>query len=237
MITLPVVNDHDVLVFRVSDVQALRHHGVCATFMGTLSHYQQQNVFMLVPMRLMIWEALWLAHHQVARLVDYKLYRQAHPSTQSSRTEGGTMFVIDDDESESNQALLEQYTITPQQLAQRFVHKHPEYTPQRFITEFWNYVHLKDQYKFYISPGLKFGGDLVCYPGDPLKYHSYAVVRYRLASLMDLVVAGRLATLVKKTILLIDDEEDHNDDDVSDWNQLLEPRAKRTFSIEWAGFG
>lgn len=236
MITLPVVNDHDVLVFRVEDVRALRHHGVCATFMGTLSHYQQQNVFMLVPMRLMIWEALWLVHHQIAQLVDYKHYRTVHPSTQPSKIDNGSMVVIDDDEAESDKELLEQHTINAQQLAQRFINAHPQYTPQRFITEFWNYVHLKDQYQFYISPGLKFGGDLVCYPGDPLKYHSYAVVRYAVANLMDLVVAGRLATLVKKTILLIDDAEEDTSTE-NGLEQLLKPRAKRTFSIEWAGFG
>lgn len=227
MITLPVINNHDVVIFQIEDLKKLRKHGVCSTFIGTLAHFPQQNVFMSVPMRLMIWEALWLVQENLARLVDYKAYRAARP------LDMGEPCTIENDEATDDVQLLEQYQISPIELARRFIAAHPEYTDAKFVTNYTNYVHLKRKHEFYLSPGLRFGGDLVSYPGDPLKYHSYAVVRFQLANLQDLIVGGRLATSVKKTLLLIDDKEDTQ----ATVDDLFTPRAKQAYSIEWAGFG
>ena len=59
---------------------------------------------------------------------------------------------------------------------------------------------------YFITNGSKFGGDYLVYPGDPLRFHSYFIVkilplRGRLSGL-DLVSVGRLGSTVKKTTVL-----------------------------------
>ena len=61
---------------------------------------------------------------------------------------------------------------------------------------------------FYITRGTKFGGDYLVYPGKPSKYHSQFIVvcfeeekKYRF-TLKDLITYARMATSVKKTMVL-----------------------------------
>ncbi|KZO95713.1 tRNA-intron endonuclease catalytic domain-like protein [Calocera viscosa TUFC12733] len=80
----------------------------------------------------------------------------------------------------------------------------------------------------YLGPGLKFGGDWLVYPGDPLRYHSHFVAT-AFAGLaaglrpMDVVAFGRLGTATKKAHLLCAWEEGTGE--------------VTYFSIEWANFG
>ncbi|KAM0748138.1 hypothetical protein T439DRAFT_328126 [Meredithblackwellia eburnea MCA 4105] len=81
---------------------------------------------------------------------------------------------------------------------------------------------------YYMGGGLRFGGDFLIYPGDPLRYHSH----FTLTTLtspktpimpLDLVAYGRLATGVKKAHLL------------ASWDK--EKGEATYFSLEWAAFG
>ncbi|KAI8098098.1 tRNA intron endonuclease [Gilbertella persicaria] len=77
---------------------------------------------------------------------------------------------------------------------------------------------------FYLTSGIKFGGDFLLYPGDPMCVHSEYIVQTvdseeEIASL-ELVGMGRLATNVKKTFVL-----------ASIMNEMM-----TYYSIEWAGF-
>ncbi|KAG5650872.1 hypothetical protein H0H81_010715 [Sphagnurus paluster] len=81
---------------------------------------------------------------------------------------------------------------------------------------------------YFMGGGIKFGGDYLVYPGDPLRYHSHfaaSVLDSPVSSLrpMEIVARGRLGTATKKAHLLCgwDDEKKH----VS------------YLTIEWAGFG
>lgn len=76
--------------------------------------------------------------------------------------------------------------------------------------------------------GIRFGGDYLVYPGDPLRYHSHFVATVSespLAKLMpmEIVAHGRLGTATKKAHLLCG------------WDD--EKQEVSYFSIEWAGFG
>lgn len=78
---------------------------------------------------------------------------------------------------------------------------------------------------FYLTPGLRFGGQYVSYPGDPLRYHSHHIVtgkgydeKFRI---MDIIGGGRLGTTVKKTWFV----GAKNDNDY------------HGFCIEWSTFG
>ncbi|CAD6563711.1 MAG: tRNA-splicing endonuclease subunit [Cyphobasidiales sp. Tagirdzhanova-0007] len=81
---------------------------------------------------------------------------------------------------------------------------------------------------YFMGSGLKFGGDFLVYPGDPLRFHSHftlTVFPTPLAEIrpIDIVSWGRLATAVKKAHLL------------GSWNARKE--EVQYLSLEWAGFG
>ncbi|KAF9476329.1 hypothetical protein BDN70DRAFT_839450 [Pholiota conissans] len=88
----------------------------------------------------------------------------------------------------------------------------------------------KDLWKqgYFMGVGIKFGGEYLVYPGDPLRYHSHftaSVLESPIASLrpMEIVAHGRLGTATKKAHLLCG------------WDD--EKKEVSYLSIEWAGFG
>ncbi|KAF7796727.1 hypothetical protein EIP86_007910 [Pleurotus ostreatoroseus] len=81
---------------------------------------------------------------------------------------------------------------------------------------------------YYMGGGIKFGGDFLVYPGDPLRYHSHfvaTVIESPASAIrpMEIVAHGRLGTATKKSHLLCGYDEARQE--VS------------YYSIEWAGFG
>jgi len=88
----------------------------------------------------------------------------------------------------------------------------------------------KDLWKqgYFMGGGIKFGGEYLVYPGDPLRYHSHfaaSVIESPIASLrpMEIVAHGRLGTATKKAHLLCG------------WDDKTQEVSY--LSIEWAGFG
>ncbi|KAI1788475.1 tRNA-intron endonuclease catalytic domain-like protein [Ganoderma leucocontextum] len=80
----------------------------------------------------------------------------------------------------------------------------------------------------FMGGGIKFGGDFLVYPGDPLRYHSHfvaTVIESPNAPLMpmEIVAHGRLGTATKKSHLFCEWDEETQD--------------VTYFSVEWAGFG
>jgi len=59
---------------------------------------------------------------------------------------------------------------------------------------------------FFVTRGGKFGGDYLAYPGDPSRFHSFYVVilleKGQILSALEMIRLGRLASHVKKSILL-----------------------------------
>jgi len=79
----------------------------------------------------------------------------------------------------------------------------------------------------FLGTGIKFGGDFLVYPGDPLRYHSHFVasVHFKSGELspMEIVAHGRLGTGTRKNHL------------ICSWDE--KSREVECFSIEWSGFG
>ena len=77
---------------------------------------------------------------------------------------------------------------------------------------------------YYLTSGIKFGGDLLAYPGDPMRYHSFYIVIIipwgKKVTPFDIISAGRLGSTVKKTALLCS---------VSDTNEVV------YISVKWSG--
>ncbi|KXN82595.1 putative tRNA-splicing endonuclease subunit sen-34 [Leucoagaricus sp. SymC.cos] len=81
---------------------------------------------------------------------------------------------------------------------------------------------------YFMGSGIKFGGDYLVYPGDPLRYHSHFVATViespsQTLRPMEVVAHGRLGTATKKSHLLCK------------WDD--EKKEVSYLSIEWAGFG
>ena len=89
---------------------------------------------------------------------------------------------------------------------------------------------------YYITPGLRFGGDYSVYPGDPFRYHAHYMANSygwdEEIPMLDLVTSGRLGTAVKKSFLLGAQKPTPE-------QPGSEPKTKgegvRVFCIEWAG--
>ncbi|KAK3323551.1 hypothetical protein B0T19DRAFT_208113 [Cercophora scortea] len=90
---------------------------------------------------------------------------------------------------------------------------------------------------YFITPGLRFGGDFSVYPGDPLRYHAhYLATSYeweKKIPLLDLLTSGRLGTAVKKSFLLGGQQPQ---DQVAESEKVAAGGDDvRVFCIEWAG--
>lgn len=101
------------------------------------------------------------------------------------------------------------------------------------------FTHLNTARSFYLSCGLRFGGDFVAYPGDPFRYHSH----YTLTVPQDeeegfevgrMIAQGRLGTAVKKVHLIATRRKG-----VVGEEEGKEPEEDRLafYSLTWAGFG
>ncbi|CAK7266158.1 tRNA-splicing endonuclease subunit [Sporothrix epigloea] len=84
---------------------------------------------------------------------------------------------------------------------------------------------------YYTTPGLRFGGTLSVYPGDPFRYHAHFVATTygwnEPIPLLDVVSQGRLATGVKKSLLISGSKPVEH-------SCVGGEAGVRAFSLEWA---
>lgn len=97
------------------------------------------------------------------------------------------------------------------------------------------YAHLNSK-GYFITPGLRFGGDYSVYPGDPFRYHAhFMATKYgweEEITMLDLVASGRLGTAVKKGYMLAGQKPRTEGDGSKD---LINGGEVRAFCMEWAG--
>jgi tRNA-splicing endonuclease subunit Sen34 len=97
------------------------------------------------------------------------------------------------------------------------------------------YAHLNSK-GYFITPGLRFGGDYSVYPGDPFRYHAhFMATNYgweEEITMLDLVASGRLGTAVKKGYMLAGQKPRTDGDGSKD---LIDGGEVRAFCMEWAG--
>lgn len=93
---------------------------------------------------------------------------------------------------------------------------------------------------YYITPGLRFGGDYSVYPGDPFRYHAHYMAKSygwdEKIPMLDLTTSGRLGTAVKKSFLFgaeksAEVEEGGGEEQEPD----ITGKNVRVFCMEWAG--
>lgn len=255
-IHLPVIDptsNPEILVFNLNDIKQLRNkYHILGILIGTLQQYPQQNIFLSVPLKLNIYEVLWLVQYQYAILIDQLAYRNAKLKKQEEQFQGKVkndnlteknIMVVKNCDSNYDAKLAESFEISIELYLSRYFRNSSGKSLARFINHYKYYKYLQNR-GFYINPGLKFGGDLVIYPGDPLRYHSYSMVKFDVVDMYDIIVGGRLATSVKKNLILMElkGEETIDDSQVSVDDKFLkqlfdDDDEPICFSIEWAGFG
>lgn len=249
MILLPLVADR-VMIFDVEDVKKLRKLGILGVLTGTLPSAPQQNVFHGIPLELGIYEVIWLVENGYGIIIDSrKMHEEVEKQLKMEMSRQNYERVIGD------------FTHIPNIPAVNSVHNNPvgvvalrEFIFSRcptiealraLLTDYFVF-RLVRQKGYQVMPGLRFGGDMIAYPGDPLRYHSHLIVRPLRGpvNLLDVVAGGRLATGVKKVWviggLLEEDrtnlQEKTTGEKSIDW--ILESEVNPvSFSIEWAGFG
>lgn len=213
MIPLPVIAQ-DVMVFDVAHIRKLRLLGIAGVLSGTLSAAPQQNLLLGVPLRLSIFDAIWLVRNHHAFLYDSAAYHQGLTTTNNS---------VDpsiDNKNQSNFITIPSTSSAPGPPPIEYQISIDEFMPKDTKTAqlYKVYSSLRSR-GYWVLPGLRFGGDFVAYPGDPLLFHSHLIVSHAdEVTNQDLVHRGRLATGVKKLWCVVDSME-------------------KAYSIEWAGFG
>lgn len=203
MIPLPVV-DHQVVVFDVDHIRLLRDLGIVGVLSGTLAAAPQQNLLLGVPLRLSEYDAIWLVSNNHAYVYDSKAYHSHITQLNSAKATTTNNFVSISSTSDGPSPL--QFKLDIEQVVDK---------PLSSLYQLYNSLRSQG---YWVLPGMRFGGDFVAYPGDPLLFHSHLIVSHSQDIVkQDLVHRGRLATGVKKLWCVLDNEN--------------------TFSIEWAGFG
>lgn len=234
-----VVTGDAVTVFDLELVKRLRRLGIVGVFSGTLPKTPQQNVFLGLPLQLSFYEALWLVEKGYGVLVDGPRYHEQIMllgASQAQRVEilpgieyavvGNTYEEVDEEKLSS---IVAQTVVHPADLKARLFGA----DNQRVDVYCAAFAVLREM-DYYLMPGLRFGGDFVAYPGDPLQFHSHLIVRVlqegESFDLLQLVTSGRLATAVKKVWVLIGEDKERDAE-----KDMYVPM--KSFSIEWAGFG
>lgn len=106
----------------------------------------------------------------------------------------------------ASNALVQIFTADPWSKSEKKVSVEWSYPSSR--AEKLKYLTFKNLWEkgFYLTSGIKFGGDFLAYPGDPAKFHARLIVvcvdSLEGVSLRQLVAYGRLGSSNKKTILL-----------------------------------
>lgn len=287
------------LVFSIDDISRLRSLGVCGILAGTLPTAAQQNMFLSVPLKLMVEEAIWLVlnGHAELQMIKGPMGANIAKLLESKRSQ----LIKDASEKlEKSFALQRQYKREQHELklqklgidpkrddsaatnklieSSLFVETHNESSIIDSITKLqddeetsmllnllisnysnWNnyllYQSLKSQ-GYVMSPGARFGGLFIAYPGDPLRFHSHLTIDSALdyyndpIDFISLTSGARVGTGVKKLWVIggvkngeINRDEDHqkDSDNVTENTvptTLLTKKNNTSFySIEWAGFG
>ncbi|CAD6595136.1 XXYS1_4_G0051380.mRNA.1.CDS.1 [Saccharomyces cerevisiae] len=272
------------LVFDIDHIKLLRKWGICGVLSGTLPTAAQQNVFLSVPLRLMLEDVLWL---HLNNLADVKLIRQEGDEIMEGITlERGAKLskIVNDrlnksfeyqkkfkkdehiaklkkigrindkttaeelqrlDKSSNNDQLIESslfIDIANTSMILRDIRSDSDSLSRDDISDllfkqyrqagkmqtYFLYKALRDQ-GYVLSPGGRFGGKFIAYPGDPLRFHSHLTIQDAIdyhnepIDLISMISGARLGTTVKKLWVIGGVAE--------------ETKETHFFSIEWAGFG
>ncbi|KAJ6546522.1 tRNA intron endonuclease [Mycena vulgaris] len=240
-------------VWDVEDIATIRSkHRLCGVFTGTLPHLSQQNLFLGVPMVLLPEEVVLLVENDSPGMSEEAIKKRKERELKKAAA-GAKAAEAGLDSSVFSPS---EHAVAPPPASDQYTVVIPaSSTPFEWYNDsaclfttihsakaagIWEYPStLYERAKcgvfrglweqgMYMGGGIKFGGDYLVYPGDPLRYHAHfsaSVLESPTFALtpMEIVAHGRLGTVTKKSHLLCG------------WDD--EKKEVSYLSIEWAGFG
>lgn len=302
------------MIFNIDDILKLRKLGICGILSGTLPTATQQNIFLSIPLKLMVEETIWLVLNGYAELKliegpmskhfnkilelkgdqlwemskkkllqSFELQRQYKKEQHQLKLKQLGIDISKDKANNNNNSKTNSLTTTNTNSNDKLIEsslfvetlnnssildyinddKSKNMEPSinmtllnYLIANFsnWNnyllYQSLKLQ-NYIMSPGGRFGGLYIAYPGDPLRYHSHLTINAALdyyndaIDFISLTSGARLGTAVKKLWVIGGVKHDKNNNtsrDITNSKDINPSSLKSStntsfFSIEWAGFG
>ncbi|CAD6922906.1 unnamed protein product, partial [Tilletia controversa] len=222
-----------------ADVKLLRtQHNIIGLMTGTLPLAPQQNVLLGLPMQLIPEEVTYLLRVRAVVLIDHSAWEREGLTPAGSSSERHIQTALPGS-----------------------IWVFPETPSEKARCAVFDDLHARG---YFLGTGLRFGGEFVVYPGDPLRYHSHFSTSVLTSSNqggmsgLDFVASGRLGTAVKKAHLIcaVDTDlceegervataaggqEEGESGDKFEEGGLLEGRTTwgrvRYYSLTWSGFG
>ncbi|GJJ71726.1 tRNA-splicing endonuclease subunit Sen34 [Entomortierella parvispora] len=253
------ISGSEALVWDVDDVRYLRQTlRITGSLAGSLPRSPMQNIFQGLPLRLMPEEVYALEAKGLVDIVDEThSYNPPPSSTEQSEThqqqsasgsEQITLSTRSDNLPWYQPQPLPHPAATSLQQCDRSVHDR-----QRDKMRATVFANLWDTQKYFVAPGMKFGGDYLLYKQDPLICHASFVASVKemdeSLTLTDLATSARLATTVQKKHLLcspspsgdtrVSDPQIPADSSPDPIPTSLSPDTANSiavFAVEWAGF-
>ncbi|KAF9910978.1 tRNA-splicing endonuclease subunit [Lobosporangium transversale] len=224
----------EALVWDIQDVRKLRQtYRIVGSLTGSLARSPMQNIFQGLPLRLLPEEVYVLRSRDLVDLVDEN--RSYNVSDSAPRPDGfqasnliapaannlmsATRSTSSDNSRNNNNnnasecAHLYLHTlsdclpyykpISPTEMSVSWTYPNTTRQQQKVAI----FMHLWETHKFFLAPGMKFGGDYLLYKNDPLVCHADLIASVVQCSnqslpLVDLATHARLATTVQKQHLI-----------------------------------
>ncbi|CAR29508.1 hypothetical protein ZYGR_0AD01900 [Zygosaccharomyces rouxii] len=245
------------LVFNLDDIRQLRQHGIVGVLSGTLPSLSQQNVFLSVPLRLMMEELLWLLwdspldvnvvggglphfskdvksgqiHGQQSALRVQESFEQQRLQRWENHVRKLRLIGVEPQPGDSNllEGSLFMQTHDSRKDDVKSEHTSSELNPTADQIRHYKLYRKLRQMGFTVHPGGRFGGKYVVYPGDPLRFHSHVVISEPLEDDEPLDFLQMVAGARLATTV--------KKSYVASCVEAKGEEEARFYSFEWAGFG
>lgn len=207
------------LVWNTRDAYTLRClHRIVGSLVGALPTNKRQTQEFGMPLSLLFEEALLVAEEGIAEVVDVSELDPAPPLAVTGTPTGSPASAGDPAPPPVKPATTgwhEIHTECDAWLQQPLKHLEPHQirlAPGARLLHAPVYRALWDR-GFFITCGNGFGGDYLCYPGDPMRHHAHLLVHVarpgRPTRFVEVGCAARLANSVKKTAVLAEVGDGH----------------------------
>ncbi|GAV55802.1 hypothetical protein ZYGR_0AY01950 [Zygosaccharomyces rouxii] len=245
------------LVFNLDDIRQLRQHGIVGVLSGTLPSLSQQNVFLSVPLRLMMEELLWLLwdssldvnvigsglpdfskdaksgeiHSQQSSVRVQESFEQQRLQRWENHVRKLQLIGVEPQSGDSKllEGSLFMQTPDSREDGVEAEEMQTQINPTADQMRHYRLYRKLRQMGFTVHPGGRFGGKYVVYPGDPLRFHSHVVVSEPLEDDEPVDFLQMVAGARLATTV--------KKSYVASCVEAKGEEEARFYSFEWAGFG
>jgi tRNA-splicing endonuclease subunit Sen34 len=220
------------LIFDAASIDTLRRElQISGTLCGTSPQFPGQNCFLSLPLEIDHWAVRWLVDNRLGIVQDDRRYHEvASLRSLTDFMVGDHCGLLQESREEVSNSFSQgaasptSLTVIPEPLGRSrncfapYDHREmqnnaiiasttPSSSTARGGAKTLSRLSRLRIPKFdYITPGLRFGAQFSVYPGDPLRFHAHFLASMyghsQKQPLLDIIGGGRLATGVKKGLLI-----------------------------------